>query len=133
MSARCRRRYCSTGATSRVNAYSSAFAAGPEAAARSTPARGAESRIVESGDLGARRRSIKSQPLTSARPLARVIQEYLKKPLAEEVLFGKLSQGGGTVRVDTKGEGAAQELAFTFLPPERDALPPASQEPVLAE
>jgi ATP-dependent Clp protease ATP-binding subunit ClpA len=49
------------------------------------------------------------------------------------VLFGKLSQGGGTVRVDTKGEGATQELAFTFLPPERDALPPASQEPVLAE
>src|ERR687897_1388895 len=51
--------------------------------------------------------------LFGARPLARVIQEYLKKPLAEEVLFGKLSQGGGTVRVDTKGEGAAQELAFT--------------------
>src|SRR5918994_1210354 len=69
--------------------------------------------------------------LFGARPLARVIQEHVKKPLAEEVLFGKLSQGGGTVRVDTKGEGAAQELAFTFLPPERDALPPASQEPVL--
>src|SRR5216684_3524702 len=68
-----------------------------------------------------------------ARPLARVIQEHLKKPLAEEVLFGKLSQGGGTVRVDTEGEGAAQKLVFTFLPPERDALPPASQEPVLAE
>ena len=49
------------------------------------------------------------------------------------MLFGKLSPRGGTVRVDTKGEGAAQELAFTFLPPERDALPPASQEPVLAE
>ena len=57
----------------------------------------------------------------------------MKKPLAEEVLFGKLSQGGGTVRVDTKGEGAAQELTFAFLPPERDALPPASKEPVMAE
>jgi ATP-dependent Clp protease ATP-binding subunit ClpA len=68
-----------------------------------------------------------------ARPLARVIQEHLKKPLAEEVLFGKLSQGGGTVRVDSEGEGAAAKLVFTFLPPERDALPPASQEPVLAE
>jgi ATP-dependent Clp protease ATP-binding subunit ClpA len=71
--------------------------------------------------------------LFGARPLARVIQEYVKKPLAEEVLFGKLSQGGGTVRVDTEGEGAAQKLVFTFLPPERGALPPASQEPVLAE
>ncbi len=29
-----------------------------------------------------------------ARPLARVIQEYIKKPLAEELLFGKLSKGG---------------------------------------
>ena len=29
-----------------------------------------------------------------ARPLARVIQEYVKKPLAEELLFGKLAKGG---------------------------------------
>jgi ATP-dependent Clp protease ATP-binding subunit ClpA len=29
-----------------------------------------------------------------ARPLARVIQEHLKKPLAEELLFGKLAKGG---------------------------------------
>ena len=29
-----------------------------------------------------------------ARPLGRVIQEYIKKPLAEELLFGKLSKGG---------------------------------------
>jgi len=34
-----------------------------------------------------------------ARPLARVIQEHIKKPLAEELLFGKLSKGG-VVRVD---------------------------------
>ena len=33
-----------------------------------------------------------------ARPLGRVIQEHIKKPLADEVLFGKLSKGG-TVRV----------------------------------
>jgi ATP-dependent Clp protease ATP-binding subunit ClpA len=70
--------------------------------------------------------------LFGARPLARVIQEYVKKPLAEEVLFGKLSDGG-TVRVDVEGEGDAARLAFTFVPPERGALPPASQEPVLAE
>ncbi|MEL7389143.1 MAG: ATP-dependent Clp protease ATP-binding subunit ClpA, partial [Pseudomonadota bacterium] len=29
-----------------------------------------------------------------ARPLGRVIQEHLKKPLAEELLFGKLAKGG---------------------------------------
>jgi ATP-dependent Clp protease ATP-binding subunit ClpA len=29
-----------------------------------------------------------------ARPLARVIQEHIKKPLAEELLFGKLERGG---------------------------------------
>ena len=33
-----------------------------------------------------------------ARPLSRVIQEYIKKPLADEVLFGKL-KNGGTVKV----------------------------------
>ena len=33
-----------------------------------------------------------------ARPLGRVIQEHIKKPLADEVLFGKLKKGG-TVRV----------------------------------
>ncbi len=33
-----------------------------------------------------------------ARPLARVIQDNIKKPLADEILFGKLKDGG-TVRV----------------------------------
>ena len=36
-----------------------------------------------------------------ARPLARVIQEYVKKPLAEELLFGKLAKGG-LVKVGVK-------------------------------
>ena len=41
-----------------------------------------------------------------ARPLGRVIQEHIKKPLADEVLFGKLKKGG-TVRVtvETKETG----------------------------
>jgi ATP-dependent Clp protease ATP-binding subunit ClpA len=38
-------------------------------------------------------------PSFGARPLARVIQEHVKKPLAEEVLFGRLAKGG-TVLVD---------------------------------
>jgi ATP-dependent Clp protease ATP-binding subunit ClpA len=42
-----------------------------------------------------------------ARPLGRVIQEHIKKPLAEEVLFGKLKKGG-TVRVlvEAKEDGS---------------------------
>jgi len=36
-------------------------------------------------------------PLYGARPLSRVIQEYIKKPLAEELLFGKLEKGGSVV------------------------------------
>jgi len=37
-----------------------------------------------------------------ARPLGRVIQEHIKKPLAEELLFGKLAKGG-LVKVKMKG------------------------------
>jgi ATP-dependent Clp protease ATP-binding subunit ClpA len=41
-----------------------------------------------------------------ARPLGRVIQEYIKKPLAEEVLFGKLKKGGIVkVTVEKKDTG----------------------------
>jgi ATP-dependent Clp protease ATP-binding subunit ClpA len=36
-------------------------------------------------------------PLYGARPLARVIQEHIKRPLAEELLFGQLSKGGKVV------------------------------------
>ena len=39
--------------------------------------------------------------LYGARPLARVIQEHIKKPLADEILFGRLVRGGH-VRVDLK-------------------------------
>ncbi len=37
-----------------------------------------------------------------ARPMARIIQEQIKKPLAEMVLFGKLSDKGGVVHADMK-------------------------------
>jgi ATP-dependent Clp protease ATP-binding subunit ClpA len=33
-------------------------------------------------------------PLMGARPMARLIQEEIKKPLAEELLFGQLAEGG---------------------------------------
>lgn len=38
-------------------------------------------------------------PAMGARPMARVIQEKLKKPLAEMILFGDLSESGGIVHV----------------------------------
>jgi len=49
-----------------------------------------------------------------ARPLARVIQEHVKKPLAEEILFGAL-KGGGTVRVVVKEKDGEKELAFDYI------------------
>jgi ATP-dependent Clp protease ATP-binding subunit ClpA len=52
-----------------------------------------------------------------ARPLARVIQEHIKKPLADELLFGKLEHGG-TVRVLVTGEGEERKLAFEYIPAE---------------
>ena len=39
-----------------------------------------------------------------ARPMARVIQEHIKRPLAEELLFGRL-RDGGHVRVDVGNDG----------------------------
>src|SRR5712675_2160842 len=47
-----------------------------------------------------------------ARPLARVIQENIKKPLADEILFGRL-KNGGTVRVLLDREN--DKLAFEFI------------------
>ncbi|GAB4234350.1 MAG: ATP-dependent Clp protease ATP-binding subunit ClpA [Methyloligellaceae bacterium] len=50
-----------------------------------------------------------------ARPLARVIQEHIKKPLADELLFGKLKRGG-TVRVITREkDGGEKVLDFEFI------------------
>ena len=40
-------------------------------------------------------------PLMGARPMARVIQDKIKRPLADELLFGKLV-GGGRVSIDVK-------------------------------
>jgi ATP-dependent Clp protease ATP-binding subunit ClpA len=51
-------------------------------------------------------------PLYGARPLARVIQENIKKPLAEDILFGKLEKGG-TVRIDL--DTSADKLTFAIV------------------
>ncbi len=45
-----------------------------------------------------------------ARPMQRIIQEKIKKELAEEVLFGKLAKHGGTVHVTTNDGELAIEI-----------------------
>jgi ATP-dependent Clp protease ATP-binding subunit ClpA len=60
-----------------------------------------------------------------ARPLARVIQDNIKKPLADEILFGKLKDGG-TVRVLLDREN--DKLAFEFIT-NADARPKALPPP----
>jgi ATP-dependent Clp protease ATP-binding subunit ClpA len=59
--------------------------------------------------------------LYGARPLGRVIQEYIKKPLAEELLFGKLVKGGA-VKVALKDD----KLEFEYT--EASAPAPAKAE-----
>jgi ATP-dependent Clp protease ATP-binding subunit ClpA len=54
-------------------------------------------------------------PLYGARPLGRIIQEHVKKPLADELLFGKLVHGG-TVQVDTDSEGDKLKFLVTSAP-----------------
>jgi ATP-dependent Clp protease ATP-binding subunit ClpA len=65
-------------------------------------------------------------PLYGARPLARVIQEHIKKPLAEELLFGRLAKGG---IVRARHEADEDKLTFSFH--ERPAAPiaPAPKTP----
>jgi ATP-dependent Clp protease ATP-binding subunit ClpA len=60
-------------------------------------------------------------PRMGARPMARVIQEYIKRPLAEELLFGSLT-GGGQVRVSVAADGASLRLQCSSLEEEAPAL-----------
>ncbi|MCA1778939.1 MAG: ATP-dependent Clp protease ATP-binding subunit ClpA, partial [Xanthomonadaceae bacterium] len=39
-------------------------------------------------------------PAMGARPMKRIIQQHIKRKLADELLFGELSEHGGVVRVD---------------------------------
>ena len=51
-----------------------------------------------------------------ARPLSRLIQEKIKKPIAEQILYGKLSKGGN-IKLDIKNN----ELTFEYLPLKKSA------------
>ncbi len=67
--------------------------------------------------------------MMGARPMARVIQQHIKTPLADEVLFGRL-KGGGTVRVVVGEVEGKRKLTFMF--PEGPALPKPDKEVVEA-
>jgi ATP-dependent Clp protease ATP-binding subunit ClpA len=56
-----------------------------------------------------------------ARPMARIIQEHIKRPLAEELLFGKLKTGGH-VRVDLGADGEGLILLTEPTIPELEHL-----------
>jgi ATP-dependent Clp protease ATP-binding subunit ClpA len=79
--------------------------------------------------------------LYGARPLARVIQENIKKPLADEILFGKLVRGGHvkveltdgklTFNIDSNsGETRPGEIDIS---PDTDLSQPEADEPAMAD
>ncbi len=58
-----------------------------------------------------------------ARPLGRVIQEHVKKPMADELLFGSLQKGGG-VKIDID-KNDPNKLSFKYVP---DPKPSAKEK-----
>ena len=65
-------------------------------------------------------------PLFGARPLARVIQEHIKKPLADDLLFGKLARGG---RVLVRLEDGRLAFDVEAGPPPRQGNENEEKEP----
>ncbi|MCH7711876.1 MAG: ATP-dependent Clp protease ATP-binding subunit ClpA, partial [Proteobacteria bacterium] len=71
-----------------------------------------------------------------ARPLGRVIQEHVKRPLADELLFGRLAKGG-VVKVTVKD--GALDFDITEAPKKatkkapKSAKPKRPKEPALVE
>ncbi len=60
-------------------------------------------------------------PGMGARPMKRVIQENIKRPLADELLFGDLGEQGGTLKVEVAESG--RELTLTVKASQAEALP----------
>jgi ATP-dependent Clp protease ATP-binding subunit ClpA len=65
-----------------------------------------------------------------ARPMARVIQTQIKTPLADEVLFGRLRNGGVVRVVVTGDETGAKKLGFVY--PEGPAQPRLERDLLVA-
>jgi ATP-dependent Clp protease ATP-binding subunit ClpA len=80
--------------------------------------------------------------LYGARPLARVIQEHIKKPLADEILFGKLVRGGhvkvelkdGKLTFDVDGNSGETRPGEIDISPDTDLSATGdADEPAMAE
>ena len=65
-----------------------------------------------------------------ARPMARVIQTQIKTPLADEVLFGRLKNGGVVAVVVTGDESGVKKLGFVY--PEGPAQPRLERDLLVA-
>ncbi len=65
-------------------------------------------------------------PKMGARPMARVIQEHIKRPLAEELLFGKLA-AGGHVRIEVGPDGQSLQLTVEPTVRELEHLPESGE------
>jgi ATP-dependent Clp protease ATP-binding subunit ClpA len=74
-----------------------------------------------------------------ARPMARIIHQHIKTPLADDVLFGRLKNGGAVRVVVVASEDGAKTLGFVFpegpvLPrPERDIVEAGKKRVAAAE
>ena len=64
-------------------------------------------------------------PKMGARPMKRLIQEQLKRRLADDLLFGELAEGG-EVKVDLAGEGDRLDITTRARRGETKALPASS-------
>jgi ATP-dependent Clp protease ATP-binding subunit ClpA len=65
-----------------------------------------------------------------ARPMARLIQTQIKTPLADEVLFGRLKNGGVVKVVVTADDTGAKKLGFVY--PEGPAQPRMERDLIVA-
>jgi ATP-dependent Clp protease ATP-binding subunit ClpA len=64
-----------------------------------------------------------------ARPLSRVIQEHIKKPLANELLFGKLTKGGIVKVTIGKDKDGKEQIVLDSIPATARAMPKKEETP----
>ena len=62
-------------------------------------------------------------PKMGARPMARLIQKYIKQPLAEQLLFGELAENGGHVDVTIRDDAPALVITAETPAPQEKSLP----------
>ena len=66
-------------------------------------------------------------PKMGARPMKRLIQDQIKRQLADDLLFGELATNGGEVTVKLDESGEELSIVAKQKEPEQKALPAASE------